>query len=139
MSVKIEEYVDIPKHAQQLGLKQPITLAILPRNFDSANSYSELFYESETATIRKLWKEAQLHEDRLERDDEHFPYMRERTSEWFGPTIFIGSMLFLNDPNAISLALNVIANYLTDFFRGSFQKPKIRFDIIVEKTNKRKY
>ena len=139
MGVKIEEYVDIPKHAKQLGLKQPSKMAILPRNFESANSSGELFYESETATIRKLWKEAKLHEERLERDEHHFPYIRERTFEWFGPTIFIGSMLILNEPNTISLALNVIANYLTDFFRGSFQKPKIKFDIIVEKTNERKY
>lgn len=139
MGVKIEEYVDIPKHAKKFGFKQPVKIAILPQNFESAKSSDELYYESETATVRKLWKEAKLQEERLEREEDHFPYIRKRTFEWLGPTIFIGSMLLANEPNTISLALNVISNYLTDFFRGSFQKPKIKFAIIVEKTNERKY
>jgi hypothetical protein len=38
MSVEISTYFDVMKRITDLGLNQPDTLAILPRNFDCATS-----------------------------------------------------------------------------------------------------
>ena len=38
MSVEISTYFDVKKRITDLGLNQPDTLAILPRNFDCATS-----------------------------------------------------------------------------------------------------
>ena len=43
------------------------------------------------------------------------------------------SALFLSqNPNAISVAIGVISNYLTDWFKGTVGDKRVRLDIVVE-------
>ena len=39
-------------------------------------------------------------------------------------------------PSSLSLSLNVIANYATDFLRGVSGNPNVKLDIVVEKNDK---
>ena len=59
-------------------------------------------------------------------------------ADWVGPIIFVAGSLWSQNPLAISVALNVIGNYLTDFFRGA-ETRKAKLEFIVEKTNDRTY
>jgi len=41
------------------------------------------------------------------------------------------------NPAAISVALSVLANYVTDLFKGTVGSKKVSLDIYVEKTDKK--
>ena len=45
MSVETSTYIDVKKRVADLGLNQPDSLAILPRNIDAATSKDELLHE----------------------------------------------------------------------------------------------
>jgi hypothetical protein len=45
MTVEISTYTDVKERVADLGLNQPDSLAILPRDFDAATSKDELLHE----------------------------------------------------------------------------------------------
>jgi hypothetical protein len=45
MTLEISTYIDVKKRVADLGLNQPNSLAILPRNFDATTSKDELLHE----------------------------------------------------------------------------------------------
>ena len=50
MTVEIGSYIDVKKRVADLGLNQPHSLTILPRNFDAATSKDELFMKNREPT-----------------------------------------------------------------------------------------
>lgn len=132
MGVQIEDGYDVAERAASLGLRYPSAIAILPRNLSVATRPDELVYDTHALTIRKLWKEAGLHETPVERDDQAFPRTLERSADWIGPTVFIASLLLTQNPYAIQLAIGVIQDYATDMLRGRLFRPKVRLDVILE-------
>src|SRR2546425_3312229 len=56
MTIELFEYPSVTERAKELGCQVPTGIAILPRNFDTASTKSELLFESETPTVRILWR-----------------------------------------------------------------------------------
>ena len=132
MTIKVTNYIDVSAKALELGLNVPTGLAILPTNFESARSKDELIDEELIPTIRSLWRQAGLSETRLENED--FPVEIRRSLDITLPTIFVGISLLTQNPNLVAIAINIISNYLTDFFKGILDNHKIKLDTIVQKT-----
>lgn len=134
MDIQQEDFVDVAEKALALGCQVPTGLALLPRNFESAISREELLHESEAPTVRILWRRAGLVETPIEPEGERFPQISEESfEEWVGPTIFVSGALMSQNPAVFSLALGVIANYLTDWFKGiPMGRGEARLDVVVE-------
>jgi hypothetical protein len=105
----------------------------LPRNFDKVHAKNELVHESTVPTIRTLWRQADVEETRLENSGETYPYVHEKSVDWVSPVIFVSFLLLSQNPAAVTIALGVISNYLTDFFKGRIKNPRVKFDLVVEK------
>ena len=130
---KISDFIDVKKKAQEIGCNIPSHIALLPRNFDTALSKEELIHESTTPTVRVLWRQNGITETPLEQPGEKFPFVAEKAFEWVGPTIFISAMLLSQNPHLVTIALNVISNYLTEWFRGiPRDRRKAKLRIIIE-------
>jgi hypothetical protein len=98
MDIQITDYIDVEKRALDLGLNVPSGIAILPRNFDTAESADELIHESTAPTIRVLWRQAGVAETRLEKEGMKIPQGSRKSWEWVGPIIFIrGRFLTLGE------------------------------------------
>jgi hypothetical protein len=138
MSIQTTEYINVKERARELGTNIPTGLAFLPINFDTANSKDELVYEDSTLTIRKLWRKAAIEETRIEKEGEKIPYEQRKSLELALPTVFVSFSLISQDPTLISIALNVISNYATDFFKGIAGEKKITIDLVVEQNEKKK-
>lgn len=134
MSFQIDEfdYINVADKASALGCNIPTELALLPRNFAEAGTKQELLHEDEATTVRQLWREAGIVETPLEARGEKFPEIAEKSFEWIGPTIFVGASLLSNNANLLSVALGVVSNYLTDFFRGQKGTGQIKIDIVFD-------
>lgn len=135
-NVQIQEYLDVATRAQGLGCEIPSSLAILPRNFAEAAESRELLYEDETPTVRILWREAGVVETPLLPPGTPTPQISEKSFEsWMGPTIFVSLSLMSQNPELVSVALSVISNYLTDWFKGFTDRRKAKLDIVVQTRN----
>lgn len=127
------EFVDVAEKAKSLGCNVPIGLALLPRNFEHAESKEELLHESTVSTVRVLFRQNNISETPLELEGDRFPQLSEKAfAGWIGPIIFVSYALLGQDPNILSLVLGVISNYLTDFFKGMPGVGKVRLDVVIE-------
>ncbi len=132
MTVQVLEFIDVKERSLELGCNIPTELALLPINFETANSKHELVHEDSVLTIRKLWRKAGVDETKLEKKGEKIPYEQRKSLELALPTVFVSFSLLSQDPNLVSVALNIISNYATDFFKGIAGEKKVKFDLAVE-------
>ena len=58
----------------------------------------------------------------------------EHSADWIAPTLFVGSMILSENPFAVSLAIEIIKQYVVDFFKDSPSAPTVRMDVIFEST-----
>jgi hypothetical protein len=131
--IKVSNFLDVKKKAQELGCNIPTSIAILPRNFDSVKSKDELIHEDTAPTVRVLWRQNNIVETPLEYPGEKFPQAAEEALEWTGPIIFIPTLLISQNPYLITIAINVISNYLTDWFKGILPlERKVKLRVVIE-------
>jgi len=131
--ITVENYVNVKEKAQKLNLNIPSQIALLPRNFKTAGSKEELIHASTTPAVRKLWIQNDIQETPIEKSGERIPYSAEEAFEWIAPTIFLSSLLWSQNPHLVDIALNVISDYLTDWFRGIlYNERKVKLSVVVE-------
>jgi hypothetical protein len=58
-------------------------------------------------------------------------FVHNKSHDW-AAFIFVSAALLANDPSAVTVALGIISNYLTDIFKGTPDK-KIKLDVAVER------
>ena len=133
MTIAISDYIQVDMRAAELGCRHPTNIAILPENFESVLECAQLVQRSEAATVRTLFRTNGLMFEEFLPASVRVPFIQNNGFEWVGPTLFISSALISNDPAAISNALNVLANYVTDFFKGTSGEKKVKLNIVVER------
>lgn len=138
MTITKRDFPVVEERAQSLGCVVPDAIAVLPRNFAEATKREELIHESNAATVRVLLRNAGITETPIEPEGEGFPCAQENDFTWVGPILFFTAAQLANDPKIISVSLGVIANHLTDFFRGITGKKRVTFDVVVEQTKTKK-
>ena len=135
MTVSEKEYVRVADRVAELGCHMPTGLAIMPENFDIAATRQELIVRGEGTTIRKLFRNNQLSLDDFLPSGERAGFVHNKSHDW-AAFIFISGALLSSNPTAVSVALGIVSNYLTEIFRGTPDK-KIRLDIAVERKGDR--
>jgi hypothetical protein len=116
---------------KQSDLLQCVTnndLIFLPENIE--DDVLQYVYPESTSDIRKVFKANNLATFYLCSDK---PKLRARKSaDWFGPALFINFAILSQNPDLINIALNLISSYLHDFFKGSPNNKKVKFEIVVQ-------
>jgi hypothetical protein len=128
------EFPDVRQRALELGCNIPDGIAILPLNFDDAKTKGDLYHASSAATVRTLWRQEKILETRIEKEGDKFPSLQLNAAEWLSPVIFVSAAMWSQNPHAVSVALNVISNYLTDWFKGIAGEKTVRLTVVTEKT-----
>lgn len=126
------DYVDVRVRARELGCRAPTGIALLPGNFATAASATELRYHEVAAEVRSAWRRIGLIDTG--------PHQKLRRNVAVSPvasgqpvplTVFFGLGLVAN-PNAVLHALSVVATVLIAD-PSSANAREIRFDGIVER------
>jgi hypothetical protein len=130
--IEITDYVSVRDRASALECSIPTGFAVLPENFTTATSRGEFRYRAEAATVRALFASHGLKTDHLLPSGERAPTVHNKSFDW-GALVFVSGALLSNNPDVVSVALGVISNYLTDYFKGLPDK-KINLTVVVEKT-----
>jgi hypothetical protein len=135
MSISQEDYIRVVDRVAQLGCQMPTGIALMPENFDSATVREALVVRGEASTIRKLLRMNQLPVDDFMPDGEKSGFIHNKSHDW-AAFIFVSAALLSSNPNAVSVALGVVSNYLTEMFKGLPDR-KIKLDIVVERKGDR--
>lgn len=133
MSLEIHDYPSVSERAKALGLIPPTGLAILPENLTGAATASEFQFADGTATVRALFRGDGIDHQLLTVTGERPEHLVLKNASWYGPTLFIAAALVTENPQLVSMALSVIANYLTDFFKGTGRAATAKLQVVVEK------
>lgn len=135
MNYKISSYPDFTYLTDRFLQEPKLNLTFLPENLNEVQDSEKFIYSESTTDIRKAFRLDNITVDYLTNDK---PILRARKSaDWFGPTLFIGFSVLTNNSTLINISLNLLSNYLYDFFKGTVSDKKVKFEIVIEsKRNK---
>lgn len=137
MEHKITEFINIRERIESLNNNFNSDFCILPENIESATSVDEFIFTDNATTVKKVFHNNNVSIDILQNSNSAF---RQRCSiDWYAPMIFIGYSLLSENSNLITVGLNVLSNYITDFFKGSFGRKNVKIEIVVESSPKKEY
>jgi hypothetical protein len=135
MTVTVEDYISVDQRVKELGCCLPTKLAVIPIRFESAAFYSDLFDASHTSTVLKFFKKYDVPVASFFQSTEPLPYVVNKHFQWLGPTLFIPLALLSENPQIVSLAIGVLGNCITDFFKGiPIRQRNVKLDMVVETT-----
>jgi hypothetical protein len=132
----MKEYLDVRQKIQDLSLNEVKGIAFLPMNFETATTTEDFIYQDSLKVVNKLLKQNQVNIERLNNATETKYYV-ENDITWIGPTFFIAYSYWTENSTLIQLSLSMIGNYLTDFFKGKLNPPKVKLDYVLEKDPKK--
>lgn len=134
MSTEVRDYFSVSDKLRSFGIAPPTGLAILPSNLAEAKSIEDLCQQAESDTVRTLLTANKVAYVELFDEDNQPKYIQQYGFEWFGPTLFVSAGLLSQDPNAISVALGIITNYLYDLFKGA-KEGRASLDVILQQAD----
>lgn len=139
METKIREYNNFINQIKKYNFDIPDGISLIPTNIEMANSKDELVYFGSAKSLKKLWKSNSIELEKIEKEGDYQYYLYQRSAEWIAPTIFLGASLLYENSNTISVALSVVANYVTDLFKGKPPKTTFKMELIIEEEKNKKY
>jgi hypothetical protein len=126
----VEDCVPVRAKAQELGLCLLGEMSVLPRGFETAMDIDDLVHESQLVPLVKLWRQRGV--DVLVVGPQ-VGRIQENAATWIVPTLFVASSLMLNNPTLVTIALGVVANYVTDFLKGTAGLAKVKASVVLER------
>jgi hypothetical protein len=139
MTITISDYPLVSDRIESFGCPYPDSgISILPINFENAASVEDLRQAAGASTIKTLFRNASIPQVDIFGADKRLPYVHNNAFEWVVPTLFLSASLLSENPNAVSVALGVIANYATDLFKGMNRQASVRLEVVVETTRSKR-
>jgi hypothetical protein len=80
--------------------------------------------------VIKLLKQSDVPVDTLNPIDATTPLQDNRGLDWIAPTFLVSGLLLTQNPTLITIALGVIANYVTQLFKGLKDDPEVKLNIV---------
>jgi len=135
MNTTIKE-IDIDQKLNELNISLSGGLTFMPEHIEKIKSRDDLVFAESLTQLRKLFKANGVEFATLGFDDSRF--RARKSAELFLPGLFISLSLLSENPTVISVALSVLANYVTEFFKGKVGAKNASIEIYIEKTNEKK-
>ena len=132
--IEVSDYINVSSKLEELDCSPPEGIGILPEQFDTCTSTGEFAQLSRTRAVMKLFEDNHIPFSVIKKEGQKLLGTRTASSglsTWVGPTLFVSAALLAENPGIISLALNLLANSLTDFFKGAREE-----NPSLEKSNK---
>jgi len=137
MDSKISDFINIDEKLKLLNIDLTGDFCILPENIKEVTSSNDFIFSESTTSLKKYLRQNGVDIKVIENQNSTF---RQRKSvDFYAPLFFIGYTVFSENSALVSIGLNVLSNYISDFFKGSFGEKKVKIEIIVETTPKKTY
>lgn len=104
------------------------SILFVPDNWPSEEK--EYAYPSTVESVTKLLKQNKVPVDSLHPIDATTPLHDNRGLDWIAPTFLVSGLLLTQNPMVVSIVLGIVANYVTDLFKGLKNDPKVKLNIV---------
>jgi len=104
------------------------SILFVPDNWSAERK--EHVYPSTVDSVVKLLMQNEVPVDTLDPIDATTALQDNRGLDWIVPTFVVSGLLLTQNPMLISVALGIIANYVTDLFKGLKDDPEVKLNII---------
>lgn len=131
MTVAVSEYVSVAERAGTLNCNVPEGFAVLPANFESAETRDQLIFDAQAGTLRTLLRNEGLQITDLIPAIEGRRSVHNKSSDW-AAVLFVSASMLSADPTAVSVAIGILSNYLTTYFQGRSTKD-VKLELVIEK------
>jgi len=135
MNHKIEQ-IDLKHKLDELSLDLPKQLAFFPENLESAKSKGEFLFTDNMVDLKKLFKQSGINGEVFGEDTEL--YLSRKSADIYLPAMFFSLSVITDNPTVVSISLNVLSNYITDWLKGSFGRKTAQVDFYIETKEKGK-
>lgn len=132
MTVEIADFPTVAVRVAELNCLLPNGLVMLPSNFSDVEPGAEFRFDGETSTAVKLLRAAGLPATRLNACDHKEAFIHNHSADWMLPIIFVGSEIMKTNPDMLSLAINVLQDYVLDRFKNINAKPTVKAQVVIE-------
>lgn len=143
--IVVNSYIPVSERASQLGCLVPQGLAVIPRNFTSAERREDLFYETSVSILRDLMKLGGVPESLFEPDGEKFP-LRDAPPEesasitdvfpWQWPSLYAHAAFLAQNESLVAGALDAVSDFLVHWFKRSpEQERSVKMALVIEKAD----
>jgi len=95
-----------------------------------ATEGDEPVYVESTESVAKLFLKEDVPAEILTPITAKTKLVTSRSQTWIAPTLLVSSLLLTQNQGAVSLALNIIANYVVQIFAGFKQSPDVSLSVI---------
>lgn len=137
MNDYITDFINLDEKLIELKFVTENDFYILPENIETANSSEDLVFTETTTEIKKYLNQNGVEIQILQ---EGSLKLRQRKSvDFYAPLIFVGFSMLSENSTLLSIAINVLSNYVTDYFKGTFGSKNVKLEIIVETKPKKEY
>lgn len=135
MNYTTEEY-QIKKKLEKLELTLPDNLCFFPENIETANTKNEFIFTETIVDLNKYFKQNNVNLDFLGGDTEL--YRSRKNADIYLPAIFISLSVLTENPNIVSISLNILSSYIYDRLKGTIGKKtaNVQFHIETKKKDK---
>ena len=133
MATSITDFVNVPAKLSDLGCLTPESgLALLPLNFETAHSVTELRQASQTSTIRKLLLQEGLPLCDIVAGSQRPPYVKNKSSALIVPALYLSASFLSENSTLVSVALNVISSYVYEAMKHVGIGREVKLEIVIE-------
>jgi len=132
MDYRIED-ISIEDTLGRFRLGTPAKLAVLPENIIEASNVDEFIFTETLVDLNKLFKINEVDFEIFGQDTEM--YRSRKSADLYLPAFFVSLSAIAQNPNVISVVLNLLSNYIYDALKGSIVRKTATVEIYIE-TNK---
>lgn len=137
MEQEIKDFIDLNKRLEDLGITLKEGLYILPENIETAENKNEFVFTETTTDIKKYLTQNDVNISVIQ---EGSLTIRQRKSvDFYAPLLFISFSVLSENSTLITVGINVLSNYITDYFKGTFGSKNVKLEVIVETKAKKEY
>lgn len=128
--INVDDYIDLGARLTELGFTEPNAVTILPTNIETADTACDFTFPSESSTVKKLFLTDDMPYCDIVSLSSPQKYLVQKSSNLILPALFISGALIVQNPLLTSVALGIIANYATDFFKLDGDDGCVEFDLV---------
>ncbi|MFK7050202.1 hypothetical protein FLACOL_00169 [Flavobacterium columnare] len=130
MEYSIEE-LEIINHLSRFSIQELNGLTFIPENIETANNKEDLIYTESVIELQKYFKINNLNINPLGGEPEL--YRSRKNADIYLPAIFIAYSTLSENPNIVSLVLNIISSFIYDNIKGTIGRKTAKIELYIEK------
>ena len=132
----IIDELNLNNKLEELSLSLPSTISFFPENLEIVDAKEKFIFTESLVDLNKVFRQSNITLEVLGGDTEL--YRSRKNADIYLPAVFFSLSMISENPNLVSVSLNVLSSYVYDRLKGSFGKKTAHVEFYIETKEKGK-